>query len=131
MSSESAIEKKIPSRKVERGMLYFPGKNGAVIGVIPQNGKKFVYEELRHAVGGLIESIAPAIQHQKVWANEEGVLQRLEDNQYTWNVANKAVYLLNGYGSNWRIVGRVLVVFKTDDLSADSGRIFVAQAVQP
>ena len=118
------------SQKVERGTLYFPGESGAGIGVIPQNGKKFVYEELSHAVGGLIEYVIPAIRHQKVWANEEGALQRLEDNQYTWKVANKAAYLLNGYGSNWRLAGRVLVVFKTDDLSADGGRIFIAQAVQ-
>ena len=128
--SESAVEKKMPSKKVERGTLYFPGKNGAIIGVVPQNGKKFVYEELSCAVGGLIESVIPAQRSHRVWANEEGTIQRLEDNEHTWKAANKAVYLLNGYGSNWRLCGRVLEVFKTDDLTAGSGRIFIAQAVR-
>ena len=129
-SSESATEKKAPSKKVERGILYFPGKDGVVISVVPQNGKKFVYEELRTAVGGLIEAVIPAQKNHKVWVNEEGTIQRLEDNKHTWKVANKAVYMLNGYGSNWRLCGRVLEVYKTDDLGSDGGRLFIAQAVQ-
>ena len=118
------------AKKVERGTLYFPGKNGGAYGVIPLNGKKFVYEELSCAVGGMIESVIPAVKGHKAWVNEEGALLGLEDNRHTWKVADKAIYLLNGYGSNWRICGRALEVFKTDNLSADNQRVLIAQAVR-
>jgi hypothetical protein len=106
------------SKRVERARLYFPGENGAVVTVTPVNGKKFLYKELSEAVGGMIESIRPAVQGHTVWANEEGLLLGLKPNRHTWEAANKRIYLLNGYGENWRIVGRILEVYKTDDLTA-------------
>jgi len=60
------------SKRVERARLYFPGENGAVVTVTPVNGKKFLYKELSEAVGGMIESIRPAVQGHTVWANENG-----------------------------------------------------------
>lgn len=104
-------------KRVERARLYFPGENGAVVTVTPVDMRKFKYEELREAVGGMIESIRPAVQGHTVWANEEGLLLGLKPNQHTWEVANKKIYLLNGYGEDWRIVGRILEVYKTDDLT--------------
>ena len=105
-------------KRVERARLYFPGENGAVVTVTPVDMRKFKYEELREAVGGLIESIHPAVQGHTVWANEEGLLLGLKPNQHTWEAANKKIYLLNGYGKDWRIVGRILEIYKTDDLTA-------------
>ena len=118
------------SKKVERGLLYFPGPEGKVVPVTPADMKKFSYKELSEAVGGLIESIRPTVQGHTVWANEEGLLQGLEPNRHTWEVANKRVYLLNGYGESWRIVGRILVVYKTDNLTVVNDTIHSAVVKQ-
>ena len=107
-------------KRVERAQLYFPGQDGAVVTVAPVDGRKFKYEELREAVGGMIESIRPAIQGHAVWANEEGLLLGLKPNHHTWEAANKKIYLLNGYDKDWRIVGRILEVYKVE--LAASGR---------
>ena len=110
-------------KRVERARLYFPGENGTVVTVTPVNGKKFLYKELSEAVGGMIESIRPAVQGHTVWANEEGLRLGLKPNQHTWKVANKKIYLLNGYGEYWQIVGRVLEIYKTDDLTISADTI--------
>ena len=116
--------------KVERGTLYFPGKDGAAIGVQPLNGKAFTYEELSCAVNGYIETMIPAAKGHRIYVNEEGALKLYTPNWHTWTVVKESVYRLNGYASTWRVAGRILEVFKTDDLSADTGRVLIAQAVK-
>ena len=115
-------------KKVERGLLYFPGTGGKIVPVTPADMKKFSYKELSEAVGGMIESIRPAVQGHTVWANEEGLLQGLAPNRHTWEVANKRIYLLNG--ESWRIVGRILVVYKTNDPTIVTDTVHSAIAKQ-
>jgi len=110
-------------KRVECARLYFPGENGAVVTVAPVNGKRFSYKELSEAVGGMIESIRPAVQGHTVWANEDGFGLGLPPNEHVWEVANKKIYLLNGYGEDWRIVGRILEIYKTDDLTISADTI--------
>jgi hypothetical protein len=121
MASASNSRRSRPSfsngrvKKIERGTLYLCGI-GDKLEVVPANGKKFTYEEQAEAVGGYIEMLVPAVQHTLVYANEEGATpyKDLPLNRHTWEFANKRVYLLNGYGENWRARGNILVVRKVD-----------------
>lgn len=118
-------------KKVERGVLYFPGELGMAVRVIPANGKKFTYKEQRAAVDGLIESVIPVVRGHQVWANEEGLLLGLPENYHTAEVANMRVYELNGYPKDWKLCGRILETFVQDyNNTDDTDRKTIGQVVR-
>lgn len=119
--------------KVERGFLYFGGEPGAVVYVKPLNGKTFEYEELRKAVGGLVQEMIPVVRFTTVWVNEEGTLLRLPPNKHTWAIAKHEIYALNGYPPSWRISGNALATRRYDlallDPSTEAKAVHIAQAI--
>ena len=118
-------------RKVERGVLYFPGELGAAVKVIPADGRKFTYKEQRAAVDGLIESVIPAVRGHRVWANEEGLVFGLQENYRTAKVANMKIYALNGCPKDWKLCGRILETFVQEASSTDDAdHVTISQAVR-
>jgi len=100
--------------KTEAGNLYLA--EGDCVKVRPANGKKFTYEELVVAVGGLIESMVPAIARHKVWVNEEGALKGLSLNRHTLIFADRNTYVgLNSYAPSWKVCGNALEIYRSDD----------------
>lgn len=95
--------------KVQRGYLYMT--DGRIVKVRPMNGKKFELPELQLAVDGYIESVQCGIKGcRQMFANEDGISNRLPDNPYTWEVVNAKVYKANGYPPSWRIAGNIIVI---------------------
>jgi hypothetical protein len=140
-----------PVKKVQRGVLY--RADGRAFPVKPENGKKFVYDELSEAVSGLIEGIIPtknavpyvmgypvdrfkaganAGKVTQVWANEEGLIDGLPLNPHTPMIADMRVYKLNGYPDSWRISGDVIAIYNVpvDKLepTLEDGRMLVKEA---
>ena len=113
--------------KTETGNLYLA--EGDCVEVRPANGKKFTYDELAVAVGGMIESMVPAIARRKVWVNEEGTLKGLPLNRHTWTFADRSTYVVfNGYPPSWKVRGNALEIYKTEftDLLGDQPTIAAA-----
>ncbi len=107
-------------KKFEVAALYFPTLGIESATVRPIDGKKFGLEELQEAVGGAVEMLVPAKRGVTVWANEEGLLLRLQPNPHTSTVANMRVYELNGYPPNWKAAGRLLAVHKSTTMHGAS-----------
>jgi hypothetical protein len=103
-------------KKLEVGILYSAGPNGAVMTVKPANGKKFTCEEIHKAVGGYFECVISAERYTTVYVNGEGVIHGLPDNEHTWTFAKKSVYMLNGYASDFKMCGNALVVRKVAEV---------------
>jgi hypothetical protein len=101
------------AKKVERGTLYLAGALDKV-DVKPEDGRKFSLRELQRAVGGFIETMISAERFTTVYVNEEGALCKdFLPNLHTWKFANRHVYVdLNGYPSNFLVMGNALVVRK-------------------
>lgn len=139
------------TKKVQRGLLY--RTDGKVLFLTPVDGKKFSYDELRDAVGGLIEGIIPtknavaygigvpvagakpgkdAGKVTQVWANEEGLIDGLPLNPHTPAVADMDVYKLNGYPDCWRISGDVILIHNIPvdrlEASTEDSRMTVKEA---
>jgi hypothetical protein len=111
-------------KKVERGVIYFAGsingRNALSQRVRPADGKKFTNKEIKTVVGGYFQLIAPAERGWTVYADEEGGLKpHYQPNGHTWTFAKREVYLLNGYGADWRVMGNVLAVRKEVEGGAD------------
>jgi len=67
--------------------------------------KKFSLEELQRAVDGYIEQVPVKLPgRRKMWANEEGLMERLPVNEKATRMA-----LENGYPSTIPLVGDVLI----------------------
>ena len=98
------------AQKVEYGVLY--KTDGAVVDVVPGNGRRFSLEELQKYVGGDVERVICAVRFNCAYVNEEGALRNLPPNPHTWTVLKREVYALNGYAAGWRVSGNILMVGK-------------------
>jgi hypothetical protein len=95
----------------------------------PANKRTFTPHELQHFVGGYIESLIPANKKCKqMYANEEGFSLNLPPNPHTQTVCDMRVYRLNGYPSNWRVVGPIVAVMTEDAADAAAAEAFQRSA---
>jgi hypothetical protein len=85
--------------------------DGDVHEVTPANGKKFDYHELQKLIGGYVESLVPGVKGcRQMYCDEDGFAKLLPPNPHTWYVVRAATYRLNGYASDWRVLGPIVAV---------------------
>ena len=103
------------AKRVQYAIVY--KTDGTTEEIIPANGKKFDYQELREAIGGgwLASLISVDKKCKQMYADEEGALSpALPGNPHTANVCDMRVYLLNGYGADWQVRGDIVAVYTRD-----------------
>jgi hypothetical protein len=98
-----------PKGKIEHVTVYHP--DGSITEADPERGATFKWEELKAALGGYLETVRGALgPGTRVYVDEDGAAKDLAPNPRTWDFMNQRVYTLNGYASNWRVRGPIMVV---------------------
>ena len=99
----------IKPRKVQYAIVY--GIDGTTAEHMPADGKRFTTRELQGLVGGYLESLIPANKRcRQMYCDEDGISKQLPPNPHTQAVCDMRVYLMNGYGLGWRVLGPIVAV---------------------